>query len=96
MSGGSMDYLFGRIEDQIHVIPDREIRMLAKDFAKLMYECEWYTSCDTSEEQWLEALNKFKNKWFGKGKREARLERMINEEIIDLKTELLKMIGNTK
>jgi len=70
--------------------------MLAKDFAKLMYECEWYTSCDTSEEQWLEALNKFKNKWFGKGKREARLERMINEEINDLKTELLKMIGNTK
>ena len=91
MSGGSMDYVCFRIEEQAHVIPDKEIRELAYDFANLMHECEWYTSCDKSKDDWIKAATAFKQKWFGK--RDERLKEIIDRECAKLRAELLEMIG---
>ena len=91
MSGGSMDYLYSKIEYAARQIPDKEIRKLAFDFAELMHDCEWYVDCGIGEETWLKTLNTFKQKWFGK--RDERLKEIINEEIDSLRTELLTMIG---
>ena len=94
MSGGSMDYLCYKIEEQIPMIRDREIRMLAKDFADLMHDCEWYIDSDIGEDTWKASLAKFKSKWFGK--RDERLKEIIDSAIKELRAELIDMIGEKK
>ena len=94
MSGGSMDYLYYKIEDAAKHIPDREIREMAYDFAKLMHDCEWYVDDDIGKETWMKSLNEFKKKWFGK--RDERLREIIDSAVGELRSELIDMIGEDK
>jgi len=92
MSGGSMNYIFGRIEEEVvGKLYDKELNELAKDFVKLCYECEWWTSGDTSEEQYREEASKFKKKWL-RGNSKERLEEFVSDIFNEAKKEALEMI----
>ena len=56
MSGGSMDYLYYRIEEEADKMGDRELIALMKDVATLMHDREWYLSDDICVETWKKAL----------------------------------------
>ena len=94
MSGGELDYISYRIDDVARKVPDRELRELTIDFASLLHDLEWYLSDDTGVESWNKARDKFKKKWFGN--RNKRLERIIEDSVQELKTELIEMIGEAK
>ena len=75
MSGGSFNYMYAQIEGTYSgSMGDVEMEELLKDFCKLLYELEWYRSCNTSQEQYKKALKEFKDKWFGNA--EAREKRL--------------------
>lgn len=96
MSGGSMDYIYSRIQENcVGRMGDVELNKLMKDIADLLYEREWYTSGDTGEDDWEKAKNKFKNKWL-RGGSEERLKKFVEQEAERLKEELISMIGVKK
>ena len=45
MSGGSMDYLCYKIENQLSYVDDLEIKDLMTDLAELMHDLEWCPYC---------------------------------------------------
>ena len=92
MSGGSLDYIFYKVEEIAPKIPDRELSEMTKDFAELLHDLEWYDSGDTGYDDWNRARDKFKNKWFGN--RNKNLKDIIQKATDELKTELLEMIGD--
>lgn len=92
MSGGAFDYAYYKIEDIAKLTSDPEIRDLMLDLAELYHDEEWYRSGDTGRSDWLESLNRFKEKWF-KTSREERLVPVIDERIAEVKRELVAMIG---
>lgn len=93
MSGGSHNYIYCRIEDDlVGQMEDRELNDLMKDIATLAHDLEWYHSADTSRDDYRESVRKFKDKWF-KQRREERLKKYIEESIQEIKEELLNMIG---
>ena len=94
MSGGSLDYVFFKIEEVACHVPDRELREMTVDFAKLIHDLEWYLSSDISKESWEKSRDHFKKKWFGK--RDERLKEIITSATEELKSELLEMIGEQK
>ena len=55
MSGGSMDYLCYRVEEQASQMGDRELSELIKDVAELLHDREWYLSGDYGDETWENA-----------------------------------------
>ena len=79
MSGGALDYFFGRLQDHVGDFKDKELDDLTKDLSELFYAREWFMSGDTCEGEWLEARDKFKKKWFGKGSRAKRIEKYLDE-----------------
>ncbi len=87
-----MDYLYSRIEDNADQIPHREIRELAKDFANLMHDLEWYLSGDSGQGNWIESLHKFREKWLRSGRGE-RLRGYVDDMVESNKKELLELIG---
>ena len=93
MSGGSHDYLYGRVRDEyVGFMHDRELDNLMDDIADLLHDLEWYDSCDYGEDTYRESVAKFKEKWF-KGSRTERLKGYIDEVINETRTKLMKMIG---
>ena len=92
MSGGSLDYFYNRLEEHIGDFNDKELDDLVKDLAKLFHDREWYLSCDYGEDQWNEARDKFKQKWFSEGARGERIEQYLEE----VKQELLHSFGVSK
>ena len=92
MSGGSMNYLCYRIEEEADNMGDREIIALCKDMATLMHDREWFLSGDYRESDWIKSLSEFKKKWF-KGSRTYRLASLIDEVFTEAKEECLRMIG---
>lgn len=92
MSGGSMNYLCYRIEEEAGNMDDREIITLCKDVAKLMHDREWLLSGDYNESVWIKSLSEFKKKWF-KGSRTSRLANLIDEVFTEAKEECMRMIG---
>ena len=92
MSGGSMDYLYYRIEEEADKMGDRELIALMKDVATLMHDREWYLSGDIRVETWEKSTATFKKKWFGTS-RASRLKGFIEEVFEDAKKECLIMIG---
>lgn len=93
MSGGSHNYIFCKIEeDLVGQMEDRELNDLMKDIATLAHDLEWYHSSDTSRDDYRESARKFKDKWF-KQSREERLKKYVEESIQEIKEELLNMIG---
>ena len=67
----------------------KELDDLVKDLAELFHAREWYLSSDTNEGQWVEARDKFKEKWFTKHGREERIEKYLEE----IKDEVFKSLG---
>lgn len=92
MSGGAFDYAYFKIEEMAELTGDLEIRDLMLDLAELYHDEEWYKSGDTDRSDWLESLNRFKEKWF-KTSREERLVSLIEERLDEVKRELVEMIG---
>lgn len=91
MSGGSFGYLYLQVREAAEYMPDAEIAELITDLADVLHDLEWVQSGDSSEDVLRCQLDVFKNKWF-KQSREKRLERIIDEKVNDLRTELLQMI----
>lgn len=92
MSGGSMNYLCYRIEEEAGNMGDREIIALCKDMATLMHDREWFLSGDYDESAWKKSLSGFKKKWF-KESRSSRLASLVEEVFTNAKEECLRMIG---
>lgn len=95
MSGGSMGYLCWKVEENaVGQMRDAELDEMMADVAVLLHACEWWQSGDYGEEQYREKAKKFKEKWFGNfANREARLERIIDQKIAELRRDCKKMIG---
>jgi len=92
MSGGALEYFFGRLEDHVGDFKDRELDDLVKDLAELFHVREWYLSGDTCEGDWRESRDAFKAKWFTKLGRQKRIEKYLDE----LKEEMLDSLGLNK
>jgi hypothetical protein len=93
MSGGAMDYVSYKIEEQADKLEDKELIMLVNDIAKLMHDCEWYLSGDTNQDDYHKTVKWFKQKWFGKDERNKRLKEIVEKETKDLQDKLIFMIG---
>ena len=93
MSGGSLDYVYGRLEDcatgKMH---DPEMEDLLKDFVKVLHDLEWWLSSDTSEEDYRKTLRRFKKKWL-RGNSVERLRPVIEDRVAEVRKELLDMLG---
>lgn len=79
MSGGSLNYFYGLLEEHVGDFKDKELDELVKDLAELFHAREWYLSCDTCEGDWNEARDNFKAKWFTKHGRDERVEQYLAE-----------------
>lgn len=92
MSGGSLNYICYRIEEElVGNMEDPELNDLMKDIADLAYSLEWYLSCDTSRDSYVKKVKSFKEKWF-KGARNERLKSYIDKELSDTKDKLYMLI----
>lgn len=94
MSGGSMNYIFGRVAEAADMTADKELSELLKDISDVLYAEEWWTSGDTEKTTYDDALARFKAKWF-KGNREERLKGYIDEELGRVKKALYALIGES-
>lgn len=92
MSGGSMDYLCYRVEEQVSKMGDRELSELIRDVAELLHDREWYLSGDYGEDTWEESVQKFKRKWFERSRKD-RLKALIEQIFDEAKRECMNMIG---
>lgn len=64
MSGGSFDYMYGRIEETyVGEMQDADLDEMMKDLCDLLHDLEWWQSCDYSEEQYRNSAKAFKQKW---------------------------------
>ena len=89
MSGGSLNYFYGMLEEHVGDFGDRELDELVKDLATLFHDREWFLSSDTCEGNWNEARDKFKAKWFTETGRQERIERYLS----DLTEEVRRSFG---
>jgi hypothetical protein len=65
MSGGSFDYFYSQIEDKyVGFMEDEQLNDMMKDIVQLLHDLEWYTSGDTSKNDYNKSVDDFKSKWF--------------------------------
>ena len=89
MSGGSLDYFYGILENHAGDFGDKELDDLVRDLAKLFHDREWFLSSDTNEGTWVESRDAFKEKWFTPRGREERIKTYLDE----VREEVLGMFG---
>lgn len=92
MSGGSLNYFFGLLEDHVGDFEDKELDDLVHDLAGLFHAREWYLSADTNKGDWNEARDAFKEKWFTEHGRQERIEKYLDE----VRNEVLESFGISK
>lgn len=92
MSGGSMDYLCWKMENEAGMFEDREIMELMNDLAKVAHDCEWYHSGDICRETYMNTVRLFKEKWF-KGDRTERLKGYVDESFDRARRECMELLG---
>lgn len=93
MSGGSHDYICYKIENElVGQMKDPELNDLIKDIAELAHDLEWADSGDYCNEDYIEAVKKFKEKWFSKN-RTKRLRGYIDKQVEEVRKELYAMIA---
>lgn len=92
MSGGSMEYLYIRIQEYACMLEDAELISLANDFADLLHDCEWMHSGDIGEGNYNLSVSKFKRKWLHT-EPEQRIAELINSKVESLRRDMLKMLG---
>lgn len=94
MSGGSMGYLCYEIEEKcVGQMQDLELDALMRDLAKLLHDLEWYRSGDYGEETYRKTVNSFKAKWLGGKARNTRLKAIIEEQVYQVRKDLMQMLG---
>lgn len=81
-----MNYAYCTVEDVADMLGDRELIDLAKDFAKVLHDCEWWHSGDICKGNYNQTVDAFKKKWF-QDKREIRIGRYIDDVCAELKRE---------
>ena len=65
MSGGSYNYMFGRVEDEyVGRMYDPILNEMMKDLVAVLYNLEWWQSGDIGEEDYRKTVKKFKEKYF--------------------------------
>ena len=79
MSGGSLNYFSYTLEEHIGDFGDKELDELVHDLADLFHDRGWYLSCDTGKDDWKNARDTFKAKWFKEGVRQERIEKYLME-----------------
>lgn len=95
MSGGYWNYqdlslrseIFGYGDNPCNALEDREVSELVWEVFELLHAYDWYRSGDTCKATYLEALRKFKKKWFETVRRD-RIKRIIDETFAEAKQEL--------
>lgn len=93
MSGGSYNYIYGRLSDECGGrMYDEEMNDMIRDLCGVLKSLEWWQSNDTSEKSYRMKLSEFKRKWFN-GNREERLKGYIDEQIGIVKRQLYSLIG---
>lgn len=93
MSGGSMNYAYYTIEEQARYLEDRELIDIAKDFAKLFHDAEWWHSSDIDEKDYRETVKWFKDKWLRNCKIDERLQNYIDQIFDEAKQECKLLVG---
>ncbi len=95
MSGGHCGYVYCNINEYlVGHMEDEELDDLMRDVAKLAHDLEWYLSCDTDRESYMETVQKFKEKWF-RGNRNDRLKGYIDADLERTRRRLYGLIGVT-
>ena len=85
MSGGSMNYIYHTIDEIAHIERDPVIRLLLKDLADYLHEEEWFTSGDTSKQDYEDARKLFKDKWLSDKAPDMKpLLKLITEDIAEV------------
>lgn len=92
MSGGSMGYLYMKVEDYKDYAEDPELTELLNDLTKVLHDMEWWVSADIGEQEYRKTVQKFKEKWFGTP-REERLKTYIDKELFAVRSKLYRLIG---
>lgn len=93
MSGGSYNYIYSRLSEECeNRMYDAEMDDLIKDLCEVLYDLEWWQSCDYSEDRYRKTLAEFKQKWF-MGDRKTRLKGYIDNQIGLVKAQLYALIG---
>lgn len=93
MSGGSHNYIYYKIEEElVGQMEDEELDDLMNDIATLAHDLEWYHNSDKSRDDYRETVQKFKSKWF-KGNREERLKGYVDKAIDDVRQEMYKLLA---
>ena len=87
-----MDYVCYQVREAASMTHDPEFAEMLRDAANVLHDEEWWLSCDTTKETYLETLAAFKTKWFC-GDRTERLKGYIDEDIEKLRSELYALIG---
>lgn len=92
MSGGSMDYIGGKIDAYAKDLKDLELIDLARDLAKVFHDAEWWDCGDIGEDDYRKTVSEFKAKWFKVG-RDERIMGYIDKIFNEAKQECQDLIG---
>ena len=93
MSGGSKNYIYHKIEDELcGQMYDDEINDLMEDIKKLAHDLEWWISSDITKERYFETVKEFKKKWF-ESTRDERLKDYVDRKTKELRDDLYILIG---
>jgi nicotinamide riboside kinase len=89
---GDQDYKFTvKTVRRKNPFEDKLISELVYDVMCLIHSYDWYASDDTGEETYRADVNYFKKKWLNMHD-EKRVRELIDEELAEIKEELLKAL----
>lgn len=78
---------------RINPMQDRLISELVWDVLCLIHSCDYYLSCDTSEETYKADVKYFKDKWLKNGMPKAAVKQIVDGDIAMLQKELYEAFG---
>lgn len=93
MSGGSMDYIYSRVDEASRCFENPLMRELIKDISVLLHDKEWADSGDYSDGEYNKTEKEFREKWFDNHNK--TLEAIIANEIGCLRDTLMHCIGKS-
>lgn len=76
---------------RLNPLEDVELSEMLYDLCCILKAYDWYVSGDTSIENYTQAKDYFKNKWFGKSQKE-RLELQCEKALDQLRVDMYQMV----